>query len=221
MKIQEIYDQYQIMPNLQEHMLRVAGVASIISNNFKLKIDKKSIITACLIHDIGKVVEINLDTTFKMFPYLLIKKNHWIEVQKETKKKYGTREEKVRNRIFNELKVSDATINIVNKTSIPSLQSIHQNYDYSLKVFAYSDMRVSPDGISPLNKRFKEGVARNLNTLLKKGFKPNEESSLIKYANKIEEQIFAHCIIKPEEITEEKVRPLIESLRNYEIETGK
>ena len=41
MKISEIYEKYKIMPNLQEHMLRVAGVASIICDNFSKKIEKK------------------------------------------------------------------------------------------------------------------------------------------------------------------------------------
>jgi len=40
MKIQQIYDKYQIMPNLQEHMLRVAGVASIICDNYTKPVNK-------------------------------------------------------------------------------------------------------------------------------------------------------------------------------------
>jgi len=34
----------------------------------------------------------------------------------------------------------------------------------------------------------------------------------------IEKQIFARCKIKPEDITEEKVKPLFGGLRNFEIE---
>ena len=40
-KILDIYDEYKIMPNLQEHMLRVAAVASLICDNFDEVLPKK------------------------------------------------------------------------------------------------------------------------------------------------------------------------------------
>ena len=57
--IQQIYSDYKIMPNLQLHQLRVASVAKIIAENFKEKLDKESIVIACLFHDMGNIIKFN------------------------------------------------------------------------------------------------------------------------------------------------------------------
>ena len=58
--ILEIYKEHNVMPNLQEHMLRVAAVASLICDNCTEKLNKEDIITACLLHDIGNIVQFQL-----------------------------------------------------------------------------------------------------------------------------------------------------------------
>ena len=51
MKIQDIYEQYNIMPSLQLHMLRVTSVGKIISESFQDEVNANVILTACLLHD--------------------------------------------------------------------------------------------------------------------------------------------------------------------------
>ena len=70
MKISEIYEKYKIMPQLQEHMLRVTAVASLIAGKFGKKLDKRTIITATLLHDLGNMAKIKLGT-FPEFVQLL------------------------------------------------------------------------------------------------------------------------------------------------------
>ena len=66
-RITEIYDEYKIMPNLREHMFRVAGVASLICDNLEESLSKKEIISACLLHDLGNIVKFDLESTAKLF----------------------------------------------------------------------------------------------------------------------------------------------------------
>ncbi len=60
-KISEIYEEYKIMPNLREHQLRVAAVAAQICDNFNKPLNKKEIITACLLHDMGNIIKFKLE----------------------------------------------------------------------------------------------------------------------------------------------------------------
>ena len=49
------------MPSLQLHMYRVTAVASRIVDNWKgQNLDKKEIIIACLLHDIGNIIKFKL-----------------------------------------------------------------------------------------------------------------------------------------------------------------
>ena len=59
MNIQEIYTKYKIMPSLQLHQYRVAGVAMYLCERVKMKIDTDNIIAACLLHDMGNIIKIH------------------------------------------------------------------------------------------------------------------------------------------------------------------
>ena len=58
MTISSIYTQYNIHPNLQIHMLRVAALAKIIIDNWDGNpLNEKAIIQACLFHDAAKIIK--------------------------------------------------------------------------------------------------------------------------------------------------------------------
>ena len=78
------------MPNLREHQLRVASVAAQICDNFFEPLNKKDIVTACLLHDMGNIIKFNLN----YFPELIKPEGieYWQKVQNEYKKKYGNDE---------------------------------------------------------------------------------------------------------------------------------
>ena len=57
MKVGQIYEKYCVPKNLTDHMLRVASLATIVSQNWKGdELDFDSIINTCLFHDIGKPI---------------------------------------------------------------------------------------------------------------------------------------------------------------------
>ena len=57
MQIRDLYDKYNLMPQLREHQLRVGGIVRLITN------DHDSIITA-LVHDMGNIVKFDLDKPY-------------------------------------------------------------------------------------------------------------------------------------------------------------
>ena len=90
--------------------------------------------------------------------------------------------------------------------------------DWETKIFKYSDMRVSPFGITSLNERLEEAKKRYL-TVQKGIYTERQMQELIPLWTTIEEQIFYKCKIKPKEITERKVFPLILKLEKFDIKT--
>ncbi len=60
MTIQQLYEKYEIMPNLQLHMYRVAAVAKMICDHFQKPINKQEVIITCLLHDIGNIIKFDL-----------------------------------------------------------------------------------------------------------------------------------------------------------------
>jgi len=217
MKISEIYEKYKIMPNLQEHMLRVSGIASIICDNFEKTIDKRSIISACLLHDMGNIIKFPLGS----IPELIGPKGlkYWKNIQKEYTKKYGVDENRATYCITNELNITNKIDILIKQFGFSEAKNTFKISDYEFKIGPYSDHRTNPFGVRRLEERFIDLKTRYASKLQINN-RDVEFENLCIYWNEIEKQIFARCKIKPEDITEEIVEPFFEELRNFIIETN-
>ena len=108
MKIKQIYLNYRIPPNLQDHMLRAASVGAYISDHWKNKadLDKNSMIQALLLHDMGNIIKFDF-----RFSYLLGKEEantgYWKKIQQEFIKKYGDDEHVATVEIAKEIGLRD------------------------------------------------------------------------------------------------------------------
>ncbi|OGM11572.1 hypothetical protein A2Z22_02125 [Candidatus Woesebacteria bacterium RBG_16_34_12] len=202
------------MPQLQLHMLRIAGVASMICDSFEKELDKNSIVSACLLHDMGSIVKFKLG----LFPVLEGEKGigYWEKVKKDYLKKYGVDDHLATLKICKELGVNTKIINIINNFGFSNTANIFKTKNYNFKICVYSDMRVSPTGVTSLMTRLKEARNRYLKKQ-KHVYSKEYFDQLIPLWPKIEKQIFSKCLTKPQDITEEKVELLIERLRNFDI----
>lgn len=99
------------MPNLQEHMLRVTGVAFLICDNLEKSVDRESVITACLIHDIGNIVKFKLE----VFPEFLKPKGlrYWKEIQENFISKYGKNDYQANYKILKEIGVDARVFKLI------------------------------------------------------------------------------------------------------------
>lgn len=215
MKITEIYTKYKIPPNLQLHQLRVAAVALIICDNFENELDRDSIITACLLHDMGNILKFN----FEVFPdefYAPKGRDYWKSIKEEFKQKYGDDEHDATESIAEDLNISSQAMHLLKSIGFRKAQATFKSHDYNLKVTCYSDHRVNPFGVTSMKDRFEDGRERNIKNrpgkYTREGF-----DELATHWYKVEKQIFEYCKIKPEDITDVNVNPLIEELKSFEI----
>lgn len=199
------------MPILQEHMLRVAGVASMICDNFNEPLPKEDIITACLLHDMGNIIKSN----FEFLPESLAPKGleYWQQVKNDYIKKYGNNEHEATIQIMKELGILSSVILIVDQIRFSLLCSHRDGNDMSIKIVSYADNRVSPYGVVSFNERVNESKERYKNH--KNNHEEKEWAKMVACCKDIEKQIFAKCKIKPEDVNNESVASIMSELRNF------
>ena len=213
-KISQIYTEYKIMPNLQEHMLRVAAVASLICDNFDESLPKDDIITACLLHDMGNIIKFKLDA----FPEFLEPEglSYWQKVKNEYVNKYGNNEYLASTTIAKELEVSDHILELIKAISFLDAPKHALGGDFSKKIVEYCDDRVNPFGIVSLEERFLDLRRRYMH----RGGNTPERQAFEKAVRQMEKQIFAKCKIKPEDINDETARAVISRLKDFVIHSS-
>lgn len=219
MKILEIYKQYKIMPQLQEHQLKVAGAAKIILDRLSIVLDQRPVIVACLLHDMGNIIKFDLSLTDKLFPGRFVKQelDFWQKVKDEYIAKYGSDEHRAALKIAREAGASERVIELIDCIGFQNGRTNAQTEDFGKKLCAYSDMRVGPGGVVSLQQRFADLRVRYENKHRLMGGDEKLRLEFEQGLREIEKQIFTQCKIKPEDITEEKVGEEFENLKNIEI----
>ena len=199
------------MPNLQEHMLRVAAVAALICDNFYESLPKDEIITACLLHDMGNIIKFKLES----FPEFLEPEglSYWQNVQDEYIKKYGKDEYRAHDEIIKEIGVNKRVVELIQSISFLGAPKIAAGKDFSKKITQYCDGRVDPFGVVSLEQRFSDLRKRYAHH----GENTPERNAFENALKEIEKQIFAKCSIKPEDINEKTTAPVISALKNFVI----
>lgn len=200
------------MPSLQDHMLRVAAVASLICDNFDEPLPKEEIISACLLHDMGNIIKSDL----KYFPEFLEPQglDYWQEVKDEYIQKYGKNELQATVQIIQELGLSNL-LPVFGGMSFAKAKENLAVEDFAIKICFYADLRVDPHGVVSYEGRMEEGKKRYQNRT--DVFSTEGRDYLVQCGKEIEKQIFAKCKIKPEDINNETAAPIILSLRGFVI----
>lgn len=215
MNIVEIYEKYQIMPQLQEHMFRVAGVAHLLCGNFTLEVDTENVIKAALLHDMGNIVKFD----FSLFPEIVAEKGleYWENVKKQTAEKYGANTHTVTFNIIKDIGASERILELADSVGFSQAEDNMELKDFGKKICHYADARVGPYGVISLEERLNDLRRRYENRRISLAKNTKEREGFEEALRQIEKQIFAHCKIRPEEITEESIRPFVEKLKNWEM----
>lgn len=209
MNILSIYNKYHIPENLQMHMLRVAACSNIIMDNWNgPEIDKKAVTRVCLLHDMGNIVKIPEDFSDDK------------EFQK-TRKKYfdifGTNDHEINMEIGKIEGLTKKELEILDgKRSRKNEQTLKSDC-YEIKLCAYCDQRVAPDGVESLRERLEDVKKRYKNKPLSVWSNKEKANHLIECALGIEKQVMECCTIKPEEINDSSIEQYIQKLKEYEI----
>lgn len=213
-KITDIYKEYRIQKTLADHMFRVTAVAALICDNLDEEINKKDLITACLLHDMGNIVKFDLS----YFPEFNQPEGleYWQNVQNEFWDKYGKNDHKATMKIMQELSIPEYIISYIVNMGFHNFCTIAGNNDTFSKIIDYSDNRVSPFGVVSYDERMEEGRKRYEH---RPDFSAGKErDKFVACGREIEKQIFSKCKIKPEDITDEKIASIISNLQDFVIE---
>ncbi len=209
MNILAIYNKYHLPENLQMHMLRVASCSNLIIDNWTgNELDKNAIIRVCLLHDMGNIVKI---------PENFSNDNEFIAIRKRYFDQYGTNDHEINLEIGKIEGLSDKELIILDgKRSRKNEQTLNSD-SYEIKICAYCDQRVAPDGVVDLKTRLEEAKVRYKDKPLSVWSNEKKANHLIDCALGIEKQVMENCSIEPEDINDENIERYIEQLRKYEI----
>ncbi len=205
--ISEIYTTYQIMGNLELHMLRVTGVAKAICTHISELVDSENIIQACLLHDMGNILKFDL----AVFPEFLEPQGlaYWQGVKADFELRYGKNVHEATVVIAKEVGASDRVIELINAVSFNKEKQNWEGDDFGKKICAYADMRVAPYGVTSLKERLLDGEKR---------YKASTFTYVMgAYVKKIETQIFDKCDIVPDDITDGLVEGWFEEFRQLSV----
>jgi len=221
MTIQEAYKQYQIIPSLQLHQYRVAGVASFIIDKCSRKMERE-IISACLLHDMGNIIKFNLS----LFPAFFEPEGveYWRNVKDRFIKTYGNDEHGATLAITRELFEKQTTpsfdldrvIDLIEAIGFSKAGENAKSSDWGAKIVSYADMRVEPHGVTTLENRLREGNKR-----FGKNKPHMHDSNLFQEMSNhlriIESQLAQEFRFDPGDITEESVTAYIKDFPRFEL----
>jgi len=210
--ISGIYTHYKIMPSLQLHMLRVAAVAQTICGAYDEPLKLPEIISACLLHDMGNI----LKSDFEIFPDFVEPegREYWEKVKSDFTTTYGQDVHQATMQIATEIGVCARTIELVESIGFQSLGEVHTSDDWAQKICEYADARVMPRGIASLRDRWADLEVR-YGTRYPALEEKQRRQYYVQLVIEIEQSIFAHCSITPDEITEVALNDTIKSLENF------
>ena len=155
MNIIDIYNKYHLPENLQMHMLRVAACSNLIIDNWKGKeIDKNAIIRVCLLHDMGNMVKIPKDFSDD---------KKFIEIRQKYYDQYGTNDHEINLEIGKMEGLTDKEIKILDGKRSRKNEETLKSDSYEIKICAYCDQRVAPDGVVDLRARLEDAKVRYKN----------------------------------------------------------
>jgi hypothetical protein len=202
----EIYAAYDIMPNLQLHQLRVAAVGKLLCDNFKESVNTNDVILACLFHDMGNIVKFKLENP----PAALGSDDaeHWRKIQKEVIEKYGPDQHEVSEAIAREIPLPEQIATMIGGSGYSQIPDILRHGTWESKLLKYADLRVAPYGVVSLQERFQDFAHR---------YQEPEGGVEREAGEELERKIFDHTALKPEDITDAAVAPLVEELWEYPV----
>ena len=102
------------------------------------------------------------------------------------------------------------------KRSRKNEETLNSN-SYEIKICAYCDQRVAPNGVVGIKERLEDAKIRYKNKPLSVWANEEKANYLIQCSLGIEKQIMDHCKLKPEDINDNTIRVYIEKLKMYEI----
>ncbi len=215
--IGDIYDRFEIPPNLQMHMFRAAALAELVCDNWKgPRINKADIISVSLIHDLGNIVKFDLETPAVLKLYYdqteeAIGKLR--EVRGRTIAKYGTDDHAATQMMAKELDINKRLMYLLTYGGHAFTDTeIIVPDDWDVKIYAYADFRIGPFGIMPLKDRFEE-FRRRQEIRIERGAKNwsyEHIDAIVAAGFALEKELQANVSLRLNQINDSSVQPYLD-----------
>jgi hypothetical protein len=211
MKVKDVYEQYEVMPTLAQHMRMVGAVAKILTDQVTEKdFPAREIVTACLLHDMGNIVKFNLD---KIPTGLHISDiDHWKMVQKKMREKYGMDEHDVTRKMVVEMGVSEIILNAVSHCGSTKAKHALETKNVPAMFVTYCDYHIAPTSVVTIESRIADILERYKNTPEFEGYK-RYSTDIRALAHYLESRF----MFDTTKLTTEQVRTLAEELNEWNV----
>ena len=208
MNVNKIYQKYNIPPNLQKHMLRVAALSRILIDNWNgNEIDKKSVVLACLFHDMANIIKFKFDKPL-LFDEEQNNIDFWNNIRKQYVSKYGENVHKATLTICQEIGLNKKVLDLINNLDWDNTIKVLENKDNGSAVCIYCDMRIGPHGILSLKDRIDNLQTRN----------KNHDMTFIRYAAVLlEKTLQKYLLTDIESITDLQLNKRIKELLTVDV----
>lgn len=163
MLIKEIYEKYKIPLNLQKHMLRVAAVGKIVSENLAgIEIDVDLVVKTLLLHDMGNILKFNLSKTDMLEEEDRNRVDELVKIQQEFRDKYGSDTDEATISIIREISSDKRIVELCANSHGEHAHLFMDGDDWEKKIAYYADMRIGPNGVLLAADRFDDLIRRNI-----------------------------------------------------------
>ncbi len=211
MQIKQIYEKYQIMPQLATHMLRVAGVGKLVLAGWQGEIDSDLVIRTLLLHDMGNITKFDLSDQWQQKMHgtdPTLDLPYWRAVQQASWEKYGKDTHSTTQAIVAELGQQDVLTILEQEHSGYASADAKQilSQPNAAQILAYCDVRVTPAGVVPMRVRIADLQARYGRAL-----------SWYDFLYALEESVRGKTTTHLDQINEASVEPFFEELLRYNV----
>lgn len=164
MNVKQLYKKYQIMPQLETHMLRVAAVGKIVADNWIGTCDSLLTTQLCLLHDMGNIVKFDLSDNLDRAKFGNIEKlPYWQGIQKEHIEKFGKSAHDATNAILRDAKLTQFIPLVIEEESLYFAEAKEAELEMATVasiILLYSDCRVTPGGVVSYRERVNDLQSR-------------------------------------------------------------
>jgi hypothetical protein len=160
MTVAQVYAQYKVLPNLQQHMLRVAAFCEVLSKSWTgITIDTQAMIHTCLFHDIAKPITFDMS---KQAQYVksAAELEEIRQIHQNLIAKYGSNEHVAAIRVFQEIGLGVEAERLIDNLEWDYIPRLLQENDVASLIVIYSDMRIGPRGVLSIAERMENLRAR-------------------------------------------------------------
>ena len=145
------------------------------------------------------------------------KDEEFIKIRKKYFDKYGTNDHEINLEIGKIEGLSEKELKILDgKRSRKNEETLNSN-SYEIKICAYCDQRVAPNGVVGIKERLEDAKVRYKDKPLSVWSNEEKANHLIECSLGIEKQIMELCKLNPEDISDDSIKTYIEQLKKYEI----